>query len=107
MVGQTGRDQPSSAALRANEQRHQQADAATVHVLELAEVEDHGLGAVRDGEAIGGSEIGLARGRDVALDPQDRGRAFLVELDDGGGHAASPSTISMKSESRVIRKISW
>ena len=34
------------------------------------------------------------------------GGAFLVELDDGGGHAASPSTISMKSDSRVIRKIS-
>ena len=30
----------------------------------------------------------------------------LVELDDGGGHAASPSTISMKSDRRVIRKIS-
>ena len=32
---------------------------------------------------------------------------YARAIDDGGSHAASPSTISMKSESRVIRKISW
>ena len=107
VIGQPGRHEASAAALGADQQGHQQPDAATVHVLELAEVEDDGLGAVGHREAVGGAEVGFAGGRDVARDAKDGGGAFLVELDDGGGHAASPSTISMKSESRVIRKISW
>ncbi len=106
VIGQPGRDQAPPTALGADQQGHQQADAATVHVLELAEVEDHRRRPVRDREAVRRAEVAFAGGRDVARDAQDRGRAFLVELDDGGGHAASPSTISMKSESRVIRKIS-
>ena len=55
---------------------------------------------------VSGHELGLAARRDVAGDAQDRDGAAAIEPDDGRGHAASPSTISMKSDRRVIRKIS-
>ena len=47
VIGQAGRDQPPAAALRADEEGHEQPDATTVHVLELAEVEDDRRRAVR------------------------------------------------------------
>ena len=57
--------------------------------------------------AEGARQVVLAGRRDIAPDAQERGAADPVEADGRGGHAASPSMMSMKSERRVIRKISW
>src|SRR4029078_6564302 len=83
-----------------------QADATRVHVLHLGEVEHHGRRAFVDRLGEARHELGFAAGRDVAGDAQDRDRADAVEADHGRGHAASPSTMSMKSDRRVIPKVS-
>jgi hypothetical protein len=106
VVGQPGRDEPSASPLGADKERHEEPDATAVHVLELAEVEDDGHRPVGRREAICGHEVGFAGRGDIACDPQDGCGTVLIEPDDGGAHAASPSTISMKSDRRVIRKIS-
>src|SRR6185503_12137697 len=106
VVGQPACQQADAAALRANEQRDQQADATTVHVLEAGEVEDDRAGTVIDGSCVAGHQVGLARRRHVAGDAECGDDPAAVQSHGGGIHAASPSTISRKSESGVMRKIS-
>src|SRR5450756_24590 len=60
--------EPLALALHPDEQGHEKADATTVHVYEVAEVEDDDPRAVRARADVRVDELALAGGRDVAPD---------------------------------------
>src|SRR4029450_4563916 len=83
---QPERDQALALAVGPDQQGDQHPDAATVHVLQAAEVEADGAGGLATGPRVGVGQGLLGRRGDVALEVDDAGPAR--QLPDVGDQAA-------------------
>ena len=85
VLRQADGEQLLARTLGSDKERHQEADAARVHVVELAEVQDDGSGV--PGLGIGRHDRRLTGPGDLAMDPEDRGRPITGHVDGGVGLA--------------------
>src|SRR5215207_1192265 len=94
-------DQPLALAVRPDQQRHQHPDAATVHVLETAEVEDDRAGELAARPRVGVGQGLLGRRGHVALEVDDAGPAR--QLPDIGDEAALGHCVALPLLDRRVQ----